>query len=189
MSILFKPASAVPGTSDTLHSAYPAEADLPIDAILDGEFIKRSGGLIVGEALAETKKLVIELSHADITGLSVAPFELVPAPAVDKVIELVAAAYFFDWTIDYVTAGVPLNIGFSDVMLLDSGIDTTVLLAAGHDTYAPSFPLPDTGIVYAAIDVAGQPLYLLFAEPALTGGDPANVLRIIIYYRINDSGW
>ena len=139
----------------------------------------------------------VELTDAQIKALPTTRIEVVPAPGSDKVlvfdsavlISSIVAHYTNMQSMDTDTAGtLSITASDGDDMIVSALARSGWVLLSSRLAFLPAQmdPTPNTAWLLGTLDSSGNKGFYLQAYNSgdFTGGDPANLLRVSITYRI-----
>lgn len=139
---------------------------------------------------ALVKAYQVVLNHDNIIALPTTPVDVTPTPDAGIVIVPLASTFSLAWTDDYAsidaTASMHLTYDsgteIAGSALLEDDDEVSALLADGADAFAT---LAISKVVGPTADNSGVAVQLLIDNGmtgVLTGGDPANLLTVTVYY-------
>lgn len=131
----------------------------------------------------------VSMTNAEILALRATPKTIVAAPGAGKVVELLAAQLFFDYTAAYTESAD--NFGFkygTGAGTEIATVENTGFVDATADTMTRATISAAANIAKTAVDNLALVLHNT-GDGELGGGDAANVIRVRALYRINPAGW
>jgi len=131
---------------------------------------------------------VVDVGNTTVLALNTTPATIVPAPGVGYYVDVIAVDLAFKYTAAY-AAGSDTRLFFSSrsagnaasSTITTSGFLTATANAITHVAGIPDNTYPPT----TNVPVAWQAL----TRTAFTGGDAANVVRVVVWYRIVKTGF
>ena len=129
----------------------------------------------------------VDLTNADVLALNVTPFVVIPAPGAGFVISIVNVQYYFNYTGAYSSGPTALRLYYTSRQAgaaASGSVATSGFLTASSDQLRNSTGIPDdtAPIANAAVSLEGT------TSTAFSGGNAANSLRVVAWYRIVPTG-
>lgn len=131
----------------------------------------------------------LSLTNTQLLALRATPITLIAAPGAGKIIQLIEAHAFFDYTAAYTESADNIALRYTDGSGATAAtIETTGFLDATADTYTRATIAAVANIAKTAADNQALVLHNN-GDGEFGGGNAANVLRIRALYRILPAGW
>ena len=129
----------------------------------------------------------VDLLNADILALNLTPYVVIPAPGAGFVTSVVNVQYYFNYTGAYSSGPTAIRLFYtsrSAGAAASGSVATSGFLTASADGLRNSTGIPDdtNPIANAAVSLQGT------TATAFTGGNAANTLRVVVWYRIVPTG-
>jgi hypothetical protein len=150
------------------------------------------GGMAIGRSGSWEETVLANISSADITGTSAGQFghangfPLVVPQGTDVVVQLVAAAMFYDFGVAAYTAGGNITINLDGGGAALTGLVSAAnSVGAASDKIASFVPLSTAGVVLTANNGLNLVSSAAFTQP----GTATGVIRVVVKYRIIATGF